>query len=431
MSFGFSVGDFITVIKEISHLRKVFIGAPAEFKALSDEYDFDACHMLRGIFGIQTNSPGDRLKSLRDAVQDVDDYLSNTTLTDQQWKELERMKKNCENVIADIAKMVERYSELRHPRSFQRVWKRFKWDSEEVRGLRDRICSNTALLNGFFGRMTQNDAVVTRDHVFKLAKHKEEEQHQAYLDWMSSTSYAAHQSDYIHQRQSGTGGWFLEFPEFQAWVKEPRATLFCPGAPGAGKTILASVVIDELDKRYGVNCDIKIAYFYCSFRSQSGNQEPEVILASILRQLCASLGPMPDSVVALYAKHQLTGTRPSSNEISKVLCDVVEHISQTFIVIDGLDECDVFVISRVLDEIFKIQATAGSLNFLATSRKIPDITARFLGKPSREIRATKDDVHKYLSARLEALQPSSCFLVRHVDLRQETLRALPEAVDGM
>lgn len=40
MSFGFSVGDFISVTNEISRLRKVFTAAPAEFKALNDEYDF-------------------------------------------------------------------------------------------------------------------------------------------------------------------------------------------------------------------------------------------------------------------------------------------------------------------------------------------------------------------------------------------------------
>lgn len=38
MSFGFSIGDFITVIEKANQLRKDFNGAPPQFKALSDEY---------------------------------------------------------------------------------------------------------------------------------------------------------------------------------------------------------------------------------------------------------------------------------------------------------------------------------------------------------------------------------------------------------
>jgi hypothetical protein len=38
MSFGFSVGDFIAVIELANKIRKDFVDAPAQFKAISDEY---------------------------------------------------------------------------------------------------------------------------------------------------------------------------------------------------------------------------------------------------------------------------------------------------------------------------------------------------------------------------------------------------------
>ena len=38
MSFGFSVGDFITVIELANKIRKEFVAAPSQFKAISDEY---------------------------------------------------------------------------------------------------------------------------------------------------------------------------------------------------------------------------------------------------------------------------------------------------------------------------------------------------------------------------------------------------------
>jgi hypothetical protein len=38
MSFGFSVGDFITAIELVNKIRKDFVDAPSQFKAISDEY---------------------------------------------------------------------------------------------------------------------------------------------------------------------------------------------------------------------------------------------------------------------------------------------------------------------------------------------------------------------------------------------------------
>jgi len=37
MSFGFSVGDFITVLQLAKEIRQRFIEAPEQFKAISEE----------------------------------------------------------------------------------------------------------------------------------------------------------------------------------------------------------------------------------------------------------------------------------------------------------------------------------------------------------------------------------------------------------
>jgi hypothetical protein len=38
MSFGFSIGDFIAVYQLASKIRKEFVDAPSQFKAISDEW---------------------------------------------------------------------------------------------------------------------------------------------------------------------------------------------------------------------------------------------------------------------------------------------------------------------------------------------------------------------------------------------------------
>jgi hypothetical protein len=37
MSFGFSIGDFITVLQLATQIRQQFIDAPDQFRAISDE----------------------------------------------------------------------------------------------------------------------------------------------------------------------------------------------------------------------------------------------------------------------------------------------------------------------------------------------------------------------------------------------------------
>jgi hypothetical protein len=43
MSFGFSIGDFIAVLELANRIRKQFVQAPAQFKAISDEYGLLQC----------------------------------------------------------------------------------------------------------------------------------------------------------------------------------------------------------------------------------------------------------------------------------------------------------------------------------------------------------------------------------------------------
>ena len=89
---------------------------------------------------------------------------------------------------------------------------------------------------------------------------------------------------------------------------------------------------------------------------------------------------MPESVKNLYERHKDKRTRPSFDEISKVLHSVVTGYSRAFIIIDALDECQVSDGGRrkFLSEIFNLQAKTGA-NLFATSRFIPEIMKEFEG----------------------------------------------------
>lgn len=215
------------------------------------------------------------------------------------------------------------------------------------------------------------------------------DERQSILTWLTPTDYTAQQHDFISRRQPGTGQWLLDSAEFQAWLETNKQTLFCPGIPGAGKTILTSIVVDELTTRFSNDPTIGIAYLYCNFR-QKDEQKAQDLLASLLKQLSEERSSLPDSVKSLYNKQKEKRTQPSLDEISRTLQSVAAVYSRVFIIVDALDECQIADGCRqiFLSSLFNFQERCGA-NLFASSRPISSIEKEFERNSKLEIRASE------------------------------------------
>ena len=250
------------------------------------------------------------------------------------------------------------------------------------------------------------------------------------LDWVTTVDYGAQQSDLLKRRQPGTGQWLLDPDKFQRWLSTNKKTLFCPGIPGSGKTILTSIVVDHLNSFFCGNPKPGIAYIYCNYQRQH-EQNIDNLLASVLKQLAENQSSFPGFVRDLYDRHAKRRTRPSIDEIFGVLQSVLATYSRVFIIIDALDECQTAkdCRGRLLSELFDLQ-TRQNVNILATSRFIPEIVDRFDPRTSMslEIYANPDDVARYVRGHMSCLP--SC--VQHDEqLQKEIAIIISEAVDGM
>ena len=235
----------------------------------------------------------------------------------------------------------------------------------------------------------------------RLNRRQDEQERRAIVDWLTPIDYAAQHSDFISRQQKGTGQWLLNSDEFQAWLNTSKQTLFCPGILGAGKTILTSIIVDYLERRFENDHSVGIAYLYCDFRPQQ-EQSPSDLLASLLKQLVQERLSMSENVKSLYEHHKDKRTRASLGEIVKGLHSTIRLYSRVFIIIDALDECHVsYGRNRLLSEAFGLQIHA-QVNLFATSRFVPEVTSQFEGSISKEIRAD-DDVLRYVNERMPQL----------------------------
>lgn len=266
--------------------------------------------------------------------------------------------------------------------------------------------------------------------VDRLHKRQDDQESQAIIDWLSPVNDHTQHNDFLGRRQEGTGTWLLNLDEFQAWLKASKQILFCQGIPGAGKTMLSSIVVDHLETEFKNKANMGIAYLYCNYRQQQ-QQKAKDLLSSLLKQLSQGQGSVPAEVKNLYENHKAKQTRPRFKEIVDVLKSIIQLYTRVFIVVDALDECEVVNGTRksFLFELFNLQAKT-EVNIFATSRFIPDIQHEFLKKGSVlvEIRASREDVQRYLNGKMSRLP--RCVSRSH-DLQEKIIATIIKAVDGM
>ncbi|RKK75445.1 hypothetical protein BFJ69_g7702 [Fusarium oxysporum] len=248
------------------------------------------------------------------------------------------------------------------------------------------------------------------------------------LDWISPVDYAPQQSDIFSRREPGTGEWLLESDEYNSWVKGDKQTLFCPGIPGAGKTIMASIVVNSLLDSFHSESNIGVAYIYCNFRRRH-EQKASDLIANLLKQLSESQPSLFKPVEDLYNKRKASRTRPSLQELGRVLQEVAATYSRVYIVLDALDECETTdgTLPNFIQQVLDLQS-ATSTNILATSRYIPEIKEKFRKAVSLKIRASEPDVRRYLAGRMSQLP---VFVQNKPELQEEIKTRILESVQGM
>ncbi|KAK2811246.1 hypothetical protein FQN50_002343 [Emmonsiellopsis sp. PD_5] len=253
-------------------------------------------------------------------------------------------------------------------------------------------------------------------------------QNEGILNWLASENHNHQQARYRDERHRDTGLWFLGSTEFQSWENGRGKTMFCPGTPGVGKTIMTSIVIDHL---LSTRLDAKtgIAFFYLDYADQQ-EQTLTNLLAGLLRQLAYSDGTIHDSVKMLY-NNRNKAPRPTLKDISDALTSVTSSFETVFFIVDALDECQSPKCRKgLMEELLRLQSQFEA-NIFTTSRPNPKITQML--PPSsviiKEIVASSKDLENYVLDELLKVYPGG--VNEYMDLLDEAKRDILHAGSGI
>lgn len=90
----------------------------------------------------------------------------------------------------------------------------------------------------------------TRHVILSLNQRQDDQERNDILFWLSSIDLSVQQSEAFQAHQEGTGTWLLGTMDFYKWINEEEERLYCPGIPGAGKTVLSPVVTNHLEQTF-------------------------------------------------------------------------------------------------------------------------------------------------------------------------------------
>ena len=173
---------------------------------------------------------------------------------------------------------------------------------------------------------------------------------------------------------------------------------------------------------------IRVTFVYCSYKAQA-DQSIRDLLAAVLKQIAQAQSSPLEPIQDLYEKHVREGTRPSVEDISKTLQDVLTNKFTVYLVIDAIDECRDSDGTRglFLAKLRDLQSKT-DLRLMVTSRWIPDISSEFQSALTLEVQATEEDVKRFVNGQIHRLP--RC-IQRDVALQTMMQDKITGAVGGM
>ncbi|KAH6884745.1 hypothetical protein BKA70DRAFT_1574786 [Coprinopsis sp. MPI-PUGE-AT-0042] len=226
----------------------------------------------------------------------------------------------------------------------------------------------------------------------------------------------------------GTGPQFTEWAEFCEWtsLEGGLKTMWGSGMPGAGKTVFASIVINEVEARAKASeSPICVGYIY--FRYSDHTTATLCDFITVLVKQTVERHPKCLSILSqVYERHIRENTQPSEGELLYLLRRFSEGMLATFYFLDALDEAPPDV---QLDLLRKLSTL--NVKIFITSRHLSTLEAHLPGAHHFPIVAQDRDLDLHIAKEISRSPALQTILNQDHELRDQIASMVKQKSGGM
>jgi ankyrin repeat domain-containing protein 50 len=246
------------------------------------------------------------------------------------------------------------------------------------------------------------------------------------LDLCSTYDY---QTTWKQTRKIGNSSLFSQCIDYQNWRSQVgSSTLIYLGKLGSGKSVLLVNIVDDLISWVPEKTS-PVAYFFCRHDSPE-SLKARTIMGSLVRQLLLLVQDLP---LAELPNESISYLDAES------LCSLLYRIFPTnrpaYVVLDGLDECDLPTADLILRQLGKLQKSI--ILHLCIAIRLDPATSQSLGL--KELASTKKvqmpddnrDIEAYIDAELERRVESGKLKMGNPAIILEIQQKLMKGSQGM
>ncbi|ROV90340.1 hypothetical protein VMCG_09750 [Cytospora schulzeri] len=238
------------------------------------------------------------------------------------------------------------------------------------------------------------------------------------------------QKELHSSRLPASGHWLTDDERYTMWCEGKLRILWCPGHPGAGKTYMASCIVDDLESllRSG---NMGLAYVFCE-ANRHGQQSEQRVLEAFTRQLMARKPELCQDL-----KDSLTNSLPTIGDRKTLLKKVLGRFQGSFLVLDALDEFSPDYSDRrdLASSLKNIVEECGdnTTRLCITSRESSGIeealSSGWALAETLNVRSSKGDIRKLVETAYDRAAPAIHWLKNDHELKQLAIEKVIDKSD--
>ncbi|KAH6884737.1 hypothetical protein BKA70DRAFT_136350 [Coprinopsis sp. MPI-PUGE-AT-0042] len=227
----------------------------------------------------------------------------------------------------------------------------------------------------------------------------------------------------------GTGPRFSEWDEFGEWTN-PQGLLkamWGSGMPGAGKTIFASIVINEVESRaQAVDSPVSVGYIYFRYSDHMTATVRDFLMV-LVKQTIERHSRCLLIFNQMFARHVRERSQPSEDELLRLLHRFAQVMAATFYFLEALDEAPINIQLDLLKRLSSLH-----VKLFITSRPLPSLEPCLPGVHRFPIVAQDRDLDLHIN---KAISHSTTLetILKHADLqlREKIMMTIKRKSGGM